>query len=350
MWTMGTRTPSQTVGPGSCHLHGCARAIGNPPEALTHLDLTTLNTAYSETPRPDPNQKRTPSSVHRRATADSSLSKGAIAGIAVGTVVALILTASLAYFLYRRRIRDGSERTSVRSWKGPRRTTSSLDFKCRTRVTPMASRVDFRRLHMADARVIGNEKRLSGVQPGDALGSNPVLGRTLEESAAAASPHADTESSWNGQTLCSANQSPPCAGSIKWESPAVPSPRTPAPAYSPHRTSPYTLPSATPSSTRSAAPLLPAKTVYTPPKYGSVSPPSSYRSAGSGYGALCPPEEIWEGPTRALRTQRGTWDLRSLEEGRGGSVTPRAIAEVGGGSAWGYARAAVPRSGEHQDV
>lgn len=217
-------------------------------------------------------------------------------------------------------------------------------------MTPVASRVDFRRLHIADTGVIGDEKRRSGVQPGDALGSNPVLAKTLEGITPPGSPHAGTEISWNGQTLCSASQSPPRTGSVKWASPSISSPRTPAPAYSPHRASPYTLPSATPSSTRSAAPLLPSKTIYTPPKYGSVSPPSSYRSAESGYGALYPPGEIWEGPTRALRTQRGTWDLRSLEEGRGGSVTPSAIAEVGGGSAWGYARATVPRSGEHQDV
>lgn len=349
--TLGIGTPSRTVRFRTCRSYGCNEPAGTPPEALTRLGLVALEAACRGTPRPASYQKRSFSSIYRRATSDPPLSKGAIAGVTIGATLFLFLIPSLVYLYYRRRGRDSSERTSIRIWKGPRRTTSSLDFRCRTRVTPVASRVDFRRLHMAEAGVSGNDKRRSGIQKGDALGSNPVLASTLGGETPARTPRAGSENSWNGRTLGSASQSPRYTGSVKWAPPAVPSPRTPAPTYSPHRISPYTLRSATPSSTKSAAPLLPAKTTCTPPKYGSVSSPSSYRSAGSGYGSLCPPGEIWEGPTRALRTQKGAWDLRSLGEGRRGAATPSAIAEVGGGGNWGRTRTAVPwRGGEHWDV
>ena len=285
--------------------------------------------------------------MHRRATGGKSLPKGAIAGIAIGVAITLVLALCLAYFLYRRHFRSMAKSTSGRSWKGPRRTTSSLDFRCRTRVTPLASRVDFRRLHKESAAA--DEKRLSaGVKPSDALGSNPVLSETLDGETPAVSPLTD-EASLNGQTLCSQTHSPPYTGSIKWASPAVPSPRTPAPAYSPQRVSPYTLPSATPSSTRSAAPLLSTRAMYTPPKYGSASP-SSYHSAESAYRPLYPLGEIWEGPTRSLRTQKGRWDLhaRSVEQG---FDAPSRRPEIGehiagasgdGAGAWGQR--------EHEDI
>lgn len=187
----------------------------------------------------------------------------------------------------------------------------------------MTSRADFRRLDSPPVaeveKGIEKEKRMSGVGPADALGSNPVLASTLEEDAAV-SPLTSDGVSWDGPTLCSPGYSPPYTDSAKWASPSITatisSPQVPTPAYSPHRVSPHAAP-ATPSSTNHA-PLLLAKRTDIPAKHGSVYPSGHY-DAVVGYRPLYTLDELeWE-PTRALRTRGGEWDLharsRELESG-----------------------------------
>lgn len=269
-----------------------------------------------------------PLPLHRRDATGDSLSKGAIAGIAVGSFVALLILVSLVYLTHRRltQSRTTSEK-SPRGGKGPRRTTSSLDFRCRTRVTPMASRADFRRLDSPPVAEIekGSEKgkRMSLVGPADALGSNPVLASTLDEDAAA-SPLASDGVSWDGPTLCSPGYSPPYTNSAKWASPSITatisSPQVPIPAYSPQRVSPPAA-SATASSTN-YTPLLPAEPIDIPAMHSSVSPSGQY-GAVVGYRPLYTLDELEWGPTRALRTRGGEWDLhaRSRELESGGKRT-----------------------------
>lgn len=195
----------------------------------------------------------------------------------------------------------------------------------------MASRADFRRLDSPQPeegvkKGGGDAKRMSGVGPGDALGSNPVLADTLDEDPAV-SPLASDGVSWDGPTLCSPGYSPPYTNSAKWASPSITatisSPQVPTPAYSSNRVSPHAA-AATPLSTQPSAPLLPAKPAYIPAKYGSVSPFGHY-SVMVGYRPLYTLDEMQGVPERALRTRGGEWDLharsRALERGSGRVVS-----------------------------
>lgn len=206
----------------------------------------------------------------------------------------------------------------------------------------MASRADFRRLGSPPVAEVENggedEKRMSGVRPADALGSNSVLESTLDEDAAV-SPLESDGGSWDGPTLCSPGYSPPYTNSAKWASPSITatisSPQVPTPAYSPQRISPHA--SATPSSRTSHIPVLHSRPIDIPAKHCSVSPYGHYRAV-VGYRPLYTLDEMQCVPERALRTRGGEWDLharsRALDCGGGRVVStegprPGRTAEAG---------------------
>ncbi|SPN97647.1 uncharacterized protein DNG_01160 [Cephalotrichum gorgonifer] len=376
-------------------LHESGYIVGKDEEEASriwHLFLRTVWAGCKRNPRLSGaslslDRSYSPQVLHRRQTKDAkNLSKAAIAGIAAGSTIAFLLVMAALLIRYRRRHARQSEMSPPGRWKGPRplRTASSLDFRCRTRVTPMASRVDFRRLHGHDrdwevgeggGEIGGEEKRAPwGVQPGDALGSNPVLASTLPGYIPAGSgsspPTQSNAPGWDGPTEGphSRSTNPPYVTNANTISPnattAAPSPRVPAPAYSPQRgVSPYTPtpatpPSATPSaaspsieapsSTKSSAPLLPARQTFLPMQYGSVSP-SSHHSAESGdRPRYSPGYQGWEtpAPTKTLRTQRGRWDLHArliLQEGVDSSATTPEMGMGVRGPTWAGTRPAEIR-------
>ncbi|KFA63222.1 hypothetical protein S40285_04900 [Stachybotrys chlorohalonatus IBT 40285] len=177
----------------------------------------------------------------------SSLSTGVIVGIAIGAVVFLFLAVGCAYMQIRKRRNRAAARR--RSNEGP--LASPMSFRCRTRLTPLDAEFP------ADAHRGASEKLYA--DPGAALSSNPIAGRTQQR---------------------------PSSARLSSITTTIPQP--PPALYSPQRASPddYTTPTST-TSTRSNAPLLQHRP-YVPSDYAESPPLNSVPVFTSGLAVPSP--------------------------------------------------------------
>ena len=285
-----------------------------------------------------------------------------IAAIAVSAVVGILLIAGCGFILWRkyfrnREGRNSSEKKFTKGWIkrtkfgnfGGRKTTSSLDFRCRTRVTPLASRFDFRgvgleeddvpavrspdmvntdekaelRNQEEERRRLEEERRMYFVHPGDALGSNPVLAQPQSTTSSPSTQYpypppqqplpTPPTSSKPSQTRTvtttpSSNTRPPYTpplrprmGSLNVVTTTPPTSSPPQFPRSTHssplqRHSPSAHSTATPSSATSQAPLLPVK-LFPPPQAATASSNSPSEAMG--------PVVRWLQEQRVARDSRG---------------------------------------------
>ncbi|PKS07988.1 hypothetical protein jhhlp_006600 [Lomentospora prolificans] len=319
--------------------------------ALNDTVFTDTVITRQETTRSEPEDENT------------SLPPTTIAAIAVSIVVALLLFAGCGFILWRRKSKrqEGKrEMAFTKGWVkktkignlGGRNTASSLDFRCRTRVTPLASRFDFRgvgledddvpqvrspamanidekdelRSHEEEQRRLEEEQRLYFVHPGDALGSNPVL-------AAPPSIHSSPHSQYPSPPPQQPLPAPPAAKPLQLRPVAGPTSSS-RPPYTPPAprmgslnviTTPTSTPPQFPRSTHSS-PLQrhspSAHSTATPTSAGSHAPllgskPFFIPSAPRATSASNSPSEAMGPVVRWLQEQRVGRDSR------GGSIRER---------------------------